>query len=78
MLAMTSSPRAFSFTLEINCFVTLKLTSASSSAIRTSRNDSETLVSEIFPSPRRFLKVFCSFSLRDSNMGEEDKYGLEV
>src|ERR1043165_9701479 len=47
---------------------TLKFTSASSNARRTSRNASATFSSEIFPSPRRFLKTFWSFPDRLSNM----------
>src|SRR4051794_6389491 len=47
---------------------TLKLTSASSRAMRTSRSASPTLSSEIFPSPRRFRKAFCSLPLKVSNM----------
>ena len=37
-LFSTSSPMAFSFTFAMNSFTSLKLTSASSSAIRTSRS----------------------------------------
>lgn len=47
---------------------TLKFTSASSSAIRTSRKASPALDSEIFPSPRKLRKAFCNFWLKPSNM----------
>src|SRR3954468_11217158 len=47
---------------------TLKFTSASSNATRTSRKASATFSSEIFPSPRRFLKTFWSLLDRLSNM----------
>src|SRR5690348_8160087 len=47
---------------------TLKLTSASSSAIRTSRSASEAFCSEILPSPRRLRNAFCSLLLNESNI----------
>ena len=36
--------------------------------MRTSRKESDTLDSEIFPSPRKLRKAFCSFWLSESNM----------
>src|SRR5437016_8915045 len=65
---MTCWPIAFSLTRSMKSRATLKLTSASNNAIRTSRSESATLDSEIFPSPRRFRKTFCSLPLSESNM----------
>ena len=65
----TSSPKALPLMDSTKSLATLKCTSASSSAMRTSRRDSETLPSEIFPSPRRLRKTFCNLPLRESNMG---------
>jgi len=56
------------FDLLDESLTTLKLTSASSNAMRTSRRASETLDSEILPNPRRFRKAFCNFWLNESNM----------
>src|SRR5882724_6391962 len=47
---------------------TLKLTSASSRASRTSRSESPTFSSEILPRPRRFLKALWSLVLNESNI----------
>ena len=68
MLRITSWPIAFFRTSSINCPTTLKLTSASNKASRTSRNESATLVSLILPMPRRFLKICCSLSVKASNI----------
>src|ERR1051325_9764419 len=68
---MTSAPSDFSFTRSMKSRATLKLTYASSSAMRTSRSESATLLSEIFPSPRRSLKTFCNLLVRLSNIGAE-------
>src|SRR5262245_12078863 len=67
-LWMTSWPRDLVLTRSMKSRATLKFTSASSRAIRTSRNDSATFDSEIFPSPRRLRKAFWSFVLKESNM----------
>src|SRR5450756_2796761 len=52
----------------ISCLTTLKLTSASSSAMRISRRALSMFSAESLPSPRRFLKTRCSLSDRLSNM----------
>ena len=64
---MTSCPIALSWTLFVNCLTTLKLTSASRSAILTSLRAAFTSSSVSFPLLRRFLKTFCSFSDKLSN-----------
>src|SRR5581483_11607970 len=68
MLWMTSWPRALVLTRSMKSRATLKLTSASSRASRTSRKESATLASEILPRPRRFLKAFWSLLLSVSNI----------
>src|SRR6266702_5032588 len=73
---MTCWPIAFSLTRSMKSRATLKFTSASSNAIRTSRSESDTLDSEIFPRPRRFLKTFCNLPLNESNMAE--RYGSKL
>src|ERR1035437_3238079 len=67
----TSSPMAFTLMFSMSCLTTLKLTSASSSAMRISRKAPSMFSAESFPSPRRFLKTRCSFSDRLSNMRAE-------
>ena len=64
---MTSAPTALSSTVLINCFTTLKLTSASKSAILTSFRAAFTSSSVRRPLLRRFLNTFCSFSVKLSN-----------
>src|ERR1041384_1713733 len=68
MLWITSWPRDFTLTRSIKSRTTLKLTSASSRASRTSRRESLILSSEILPRPRRFRNAFCSLPLIVSNM----------
>ena len=53
----TSEPMAFSLTAFTKSRVTLKFTSASRNARRTSRSDSATFSSVSLPCPRRFLRV---------------------
>ena len=60
----TSCPTALSCTELINCFTTLKLTSASSKAILTSLSPAFTSASDRRPFPVRFLNTFCSLSAR--------------
>jgi hypothetical protein len=67
MLWMTCWPMALSFTFSMKSRATLKFTSASSRAKRTSRSDSEMLDSEMRPRPRRSRKTFWSFLLSESN-----------
>ena len=55
-------------TSSMNCLATLKFTSASNKAMRTSLRESDTLDSLIFPKPLRFLKTPCNFPDNDSNM----------
>ena len=67
-LRSTSSPRAFSLTRAMKFLATLKCTSASSRASRTSRRASLTLASLIRPCPRRSLKTSCNLSERRENI----------
>src|ERR1035437_8331094 len=67
----TSSPMAFCRMFSISSLTTLKLTSASSSAMRITRKAPSMFSAESFPSPRRLLKTRCSFSDRLSNMRAE-------
>ena len=64
---MTSCPTACSCTDLINCFTTLKLTSASRSAILTSFSAVLTSAAVRRPLLLRFLKTFWSFSVKLSN-----------
>ena len=64
----TFMPSAFSFTLLVNSLATLKFTSASRSARRTSFMVSATLISVIFPSPFKILNERSSLSLKFSNI----------
>ena len=64
---ITSWPIARSCTSFTNFLTTLKLTSASSRAILTSRSAVLTSSSVSLPLLRRFLNTFCSFSERLSN-----------
>src|SRR5689334_15025104 len=64
----TSSPIALTLMFSMSCLTTLKLTSASSSAIRISRRAPSMFSAVSFPSPRRFLNTRCSLSDRLSNM----------
>ena len=63
----TSSPTARSLTALINCFTTLKLTSASNSARLTSFIASLTSASVNEPLLRSFLNAFCNLSDKLSN-----------
>ena len=60
----TSVPTACSCTELINCFTTLKLTSASRRAIFTSLSPALTSASDKRPFPVRFLNTFCSLSAK--------------
>src|SRR5579863_1232277 len=53
----------------MSCLTTLKLTSASSSAMRISRRASSMFSSVSLACPRSVLKARCSFSCRFSNIG---------
>src|SRR5580658_1874499 len=64
----TSCPIARVLPLSMRCLTTLKLTSASSSATRTSRRAVSIFSAVRRPSPRRFLKTRCSLSDRLSNI----------
>ena len=64
---ITSWPIARSWTAFINCFTTLKLTSASRRASFTSFSAVLTSASVSLPLPRRFLNIFCSLSDKLSN-----------
>ena len=66
-VSSTSCPMARSFTRFTKSFTTLKLTSASRSAIRISRMASFTSSSVSLPCPRSFLKIPCRRSDRFSN-----------
>src|SRR5689334_24832278 len=55
----------------MSCLTTLKLTSASRSAMRISRRAVSMFSAESFPSPRRFLKTRCSLSDKLSNIGTQ-------
>lgn len=66
-LFITSCPTARSLTFFTKSFTTLKLTSASRSAKRTSRIMSLTSCSVTFPFPRIFEIVCCSRSANPSN-----------
>src|SRR5262245_53060585 len=65
----TSCPTAFSFTRSMKARTTLKLTSASSSATRTSRSASWMFSSDSRPRPPSLSKMVCSLVLRESSMG---------
>src|ERR1051325_4198600 len=69
----TSSPMALTLIFSMSCLTTLKLTSASSSAMRISRRAPSMFSAVSFPSPRRFLKTRCSLSERLSNMRIESR-----
>ena len=60
----TFSPRDFSLTEVMNCFTTLKLTSASKRAVRTDFKASSIFSSEILPLPLIFLNALENFSLK--------------
>src|SRR5262245_25373392 len=64
----TSSPMDLVLTRSMKSRATLKFTSASSNASRTSRRASPTLDSEILPRPRRLRKAFWSLLLNESNI----------
>src|SRR4249920_85915 len=65
--------------LSINCLTTLKLTSASSSAMRISRRALSMFSAESLPSPRRFLNTRCNLSDRLSNMKiDQPRKGIRV
>src|ERR1039458_1386753 len=64
----TSVPRAFSRMCSMSSLTTLKLTSASSRAMRISLSASPMFSSVRVPCPRRFLKARWSLSVRFSNM----------
>ncbi|MNE22094.1 hypothetical protein D3C80_1152830 [compost metagenome] len=66
-LSITSLPTDFSFTLDTKSLTTLKLTSASRSARRTSRMASFTSSSDTFPLPRSLLNTFCNLPVKPSN-----------
>ena len=66
-LSSTSSPTQRSVTFLTKSFATRKLTSASSSAMRTSRIATFTSASLSFPRPDSFFSAFCSFSVSPSN-----------
>ena len=66
-LVRTSCPTARSCTELMNCFTTLKLTSASRSAIFTSFSAVFTSASVKRPLPLKFLKTFCNLSAKLSN-----------
>src|SRR6266496_2347832 len=59
---------AFWMTCSVKSLTTLKLTSASSSAVRTSRIDSRIFSSLIFPRPERERKTVENLSVKASNM----------
>src|SRR5450432_3901910 len=67
---MTSCPSAFSRTCSIRSLTTERLTSASSSATRISRNASPMFSSVTVPCPRRFLNARCSLSDKFSNIDD--------
>src|SRR6476660_2634831 len=69
MLWTTSSPMDLALTRSMKSRATLKFTSASSNASRTSRRASPTLDSEIFPRPRKLREAFWSLPLNESNIG---------
>src|SRR5688500_10178292 len=69
MLWMTSWPSDLVLTRSMKSRATLKFTSASRSAMRTSRSESPMFSSEIFPRPRRFRNAFWSLLLSVSNIG---------
>src|SRR5271165_4189885 len=52
----------------MSCLTTLKLTSASSNATRTSRSADSIFSADRRPSPRMFLKTRCNLSERLSNI----------
>ena len=65
---ITSAPRQRSFTADVNCLTTLKLTSASRSARRISRMAAFTSSSVSVPRERTSASVAWSFSESESNM----------
>src|SRR5438128_7669180 len=65
----TSCPTALSFTRSMKARTTLKLTSASRSATRTSRSASWMFSSDSRPRPPSLSKMVCSLVLRESSMG---------
>src|SRR5437899_11831448 len=65
----TSWPTALSFTRSMKARTTLKLTSASRSATRTSRSASWMFSSDSRPRPPSLSKMVCSLVLRESSMG---------
>src|SRR5688572_7713768 len=66
-LAVTSAPSAFCLTRSMKVLTTGSATSASSSAMRTSRSDSPTFSSVMRPRPRRVSTVRLSRAVRFSN-----------
>src|SRR5262249_27957286 len=68
-LRITSCPIAFSWTFSVNSLTTFRLTSASSSAVRTSRIASRMFSSLIRPRPERLRNTPLNFSLSVSSMG---------
>src|SRR5208283_1083945 len=74
---ITSWPSAFSRMWSTSSLTTLKLTSASSSAMRISFSASPMFSSVSEPCPRRFLKARCSLSVRFSNIVRSPKPGVE-
>src|SRR5262244_3385628 len=65
----TSCPTALIFTRSMKARTTLKLTSASRSATRTSRSASWMFSSDSRPRPPSLSKMVCSLVLRESSMG---------
>src|SRR5213080_962789 len=65
---MTSWPAAFSITRSVKSLTTLKLTSASRRAVRTSRMASRTFSSEMRPRPARPRKTPLNLSVRAVNI----------
>src|SRR5262245_47590831 len=74
---MTSWPSDLALTRSMKSRATLKFTSASKSAKRTSRSESPTFASEIFPRPRRLRNAFCNLLLNESNMFGKLKFGVQ-
>ena len=77
---ITSCPIACSCTDLVNCFTTLKFTSASNRAIFTSLRASLTSSSVRRPLLRNFLNTFCSLSVKLSNAicYNSSKISLEI
>src|SRR3990172_1569285 len=67
-LRSTCAPSAFSFTRVVNSRTTLKFTSASSIAIRTSRSAWSRSSSVTIPREPNFRKAPCSLSVNESNI----------